>query len=306
MSFINVTFGYNQSKLFNINCEIAPLIDSINIEAYKAMKNKLQQREDFFNKEINAFKKEQGQLEKKLEKLEQPEEAEKPKPIVVVKQRGGKKKTKKELEAEEAERKRIEEEAERLRKQQEEELKRKQEEEERKKKEEEEAAKKNKKGADKKKAKDEPVEEIPVIETEEQKKEKEKQALRTQIDAFKTKIAAYEAKRDLCIQERNRQDTEESRKKVLDLMDKNAHERKFLKDGSREGAGTVLAERRCYVFVEIKPPAEDGGEEEIKPITINGAAIRTPDEDIIWEQEQKDLEAAAPKGGKAAPKGKKK
>jgi hypothetical protein len=58
MSFINVTFGYNQSKLFNINCEIAPLIDSINIEAYKAMKNKLQQREDFFNKEINAFKKE--------------------------------------------------------------------------------------------------------------------------------------------------------------------------------------------------------------------------------------------------------
>lgn len=70
---------------------------------------------------------------------------------------------------------------------------------------------------------------------------------------------------------------------MLDLMDKNAHERKFLKDGSRESASSVLAERRCYVFVEIKPPGEDGGEEEIKPITINGAAIRTPDEDIIWE-----------------------
>ena len=60
MSFINVTFGYNQNKLFNINCEIAPLIDSINIEAYKAMKAKLQLREEFFNKEIAAFKKEQG------------------------------------------------------------------------------------------------------------------------------------------------------------------------------------------------------------------------------------------------------
>ena len=94
--------------------------------------------------------------------------------------------------------------------------------------------------------------------------------------------------------------------KVTDLMEKTSHERKFLKDGSRESATTVLAERRCYVFVEIKKPAEEGGEDEIKPISINGAAIRTPSEDITWEQEQKDLEAAAPKGGKGAAKGKKK
>lgn len=66
-------------------------------------------------------------------------------------------------------------------------------------------------------------------------------------------------------------------------MEKTTHERRFLKDGSREQAHTVLAERRCYVFVEIKAPQEEGGEEEIKPITINGAAIRTPDEDVIWE-----------------------
>jgi hypothetical protein len=89
-------------------------------------------------------------------------------------------------------------------------------------------------------------------------------------------------------------------------MDKTAQDRKFLKDGSRESATTVLAERRCYSFVEIKQPVEDGGEEEIKTIVINGAAIRTPDEDITWEQEQKELEAAAPKGGKGAAKGKKK
>ena len=38
-------------------------------------------------------------------------------------------------------------------------------------------------------------------ETEEQKKEKEKESLKIQIDELKTKIGAYEAKRDLCIQE---------------------------------------------------------------------------------------------------------
>ena len=37
-----------------------------------------------------------------------------------------------------------------------------------------------------------------------------------------------------------------------------------------------------------------------------GFAIRTPAEDIKWEEEQKELEANAPKGGKAPPKGKKK
>ena len=58
MSFINVTFGYNQQKIFNINCEIAPLLDAIHQESYKQMRLKLVEREDFFNKEISQFKKE--------------------------------------------------------------------------------------------------------------------------------------------------------------------------------------------------------------------------------------------------------
>lgn len=79
-----------------------------------------------------------------------------------------------------------------------------------------------------------------------------------------------------------------------------------MKDGSRDCALESLAERRCYHLVEIKPPGDDGGEEEVKPITINGAAIRTPDEDITWEIEQKELEANAPKATKGGAKGKKK
>lgn len=80
-----------------------------------------------------------------------------------------------------------------------------------------------------------------------------------------------------------------------------------MKPGSRDFANTILAERRCYIFVEMKKNEDDpNAEEEPKMISINGAAIRTPAEDIKWEEEQKELEANAPKGGKAPPKGKKK
>ena len=77
--------------------------------------------------------------------------------------------------------------------------------------------------------------------------------------------------------------------------------------GSREFANTLLAERRCYKFVEMKKnPEDENGEDEPFLIKIDGKAIRTPDEDITWEAEQKELEAQAPAKGKAPPKGKKK
>ena len=143
MSFIAVSFGYNQQRLFNTNCEIAPLMDAIHKECYKDMDAKLVEREEFFNKEIAQFKKEQASLEKKLEKLEAP-----PPPDLKnmpgmkaalidknakkddkkgAKDKKGKpaKKSKKELQAEEEERKRKEaEEEERKRKEEEEEKKR--------------------------------------------------------------------------------------------------------------------------------------------------------------------------------------
>ena len=93
----------------------------------------------------------------------------------------------------------------------------------------------------------------------------------------------------------------------MDLCERGTFERKFLKAGSREFANAVLGDRKAYTFVEMKkPPEDENAEEEPMPIKINGAAIRTPDEDITWEAEQKELEANAPKGGKAPPKGKKK
>ena len=92
----------------------------------------------------------------------------------------------------------------------------------------------------------------------------------------------------------------------MDLCEKASFDRKFLKAGSREFANTILGDRKAFVFVEMKKGEDDNADEEPAAIKINGAAIRTPDEDITWEAEQKELEANAPKGGKAPPKGKKK
>ena len=44
----------------------------------------------------------------------------------------------------------------------------------------------------------------------------------------------YEAKAKLAVEEKQRQETEEERKKVTDLVEKASTERKFLKAGSRE------------------------------------------------------------------------
>jgi RNA recognition motif-containing protein len=107
--------------------------------------------------------------------------------------------------------------------------------------------------------------------------------------------------------ERERQDPEEARKKTLDLVEKASGERKYLKDGSREFANTVLGEKRTYIFVEMKKnPEDEAADEEPVNIQINGKACRTPDEDIKWDEEQANAEANAPAKGKAPPKGKKK
>jgi len=50
--YISVQFGYNQSKIFNTNCQVAPLLDAINEGCYKEMVKTIKKQEDFFNKEI--------------------------------------------------------------------------------------------------------------------------------------------------------------------------------------------------------------------------------------------------------------
>jgi hypothetical protein len=48
----------------------------------------------------------------------------------------------------------------------------------------------------------------------------------------------------------------------LDLVEKASTERKFLKDGSREFANSVLGEKRTYIFVEMRKNPEDEAADE--------------------------------------------
>ena len=81
-------------------------------------------------------------------------------------------------------------------------------------------------------------------------------------------------------------------------------ERKYMKNSGDQYASNLLRERKQYVLAKIAKGAND--EEVIENVVIDGACIRTPEEDIKWEEEQKELEAmASKKGGKGAPAKKK-
>ena len=67
MSFISVEFGYRQSKLFNINCQVAPLLDAVTSSAYAEMQKYIKKREEWFNKEIQSMKKKEAKRLKRLE-----------------------------------------------------------------------------------------------------------------------------------------------------------------------------------------------------------------------------------------------
>ena len=77
-----------------------------------------------------------------------------------------------------------------------------------------------------------------------------------------------------------------------------------MKGSGEQYANTLLRERKAYVLVKVEKGPND--EELVNNIVIDGACIRTPEEDIKWEEEQKELEAMAnKKGGKQPPPKKK-
>jgi len=67
-------------------------------------------------------------------------------------------------------------------------------------------------------------------------------------------------------------------------------------------AQDLLRDRKAYVLAKVIKNKQD--EEELENIVVDGACIRTPEEDIVWAEKQKELEAEAAKGakGKAPPK----
>ena len=61
--------------MFNLNCQVAPLLDAINMTCYADMIKYIKKREDFFNKEIAGMRKKEQGLLKQMEKYDvKPEE----------------------------------------------------------------------------------------------------------------------------------------------------------------------------------------------------------------------------------------
>lgn len=318
--YIAVKFGYNQQKIFNTNCQVAPLVDAIHEGCYKDMQAALKKRAQFFEKEIQAQKNKEKLLLKRLEKLEPPaqasqitahaeKDAKKKLGAKGLKNQAGgkapapaKKKTKEQLKKEEEERKRQEEEAERLRLEEEE--KARIAEEERLKKEEEEKKAAKGKGKGGKKAEEEKKDE-PVVETEEQKLERQKAEVNKELEELRKYTSQLQEKVKLIAQNTEIVNKEALVPKTLDLVDRADSTRKNLNGQGEAYGNEILGDRKIYTLVEIKKAVPEGGqqEEEIaKPIEIDGHCMRTPSEDLVWEEEQKELEAAAakkaPKGGK--------
>lgn len=89
---------------------------------------------------------------------------------------------------------------------------------------------------------------------------------------------------------------------MYELVEKGG-DRKYCNNSLDEQACTILRERKAYVFAQVVKGEE---EDQVLNIEIDGACIRTPDEDLVWAERQKELEAEAAKGAKGKPAGKKK
>ena len=68
----------------------------------------------------------------------------------------------------------------------------------------------------------------------------------------------------------------------MELTEKEG-ERKFLKNSLDKNANELLRERKAYVLCHVKK--NDHDEEVIENRVIDGHCMRTPEEDIKWEEE---------------------
>lgn len=118
------------------------------------------------------------------------------------------------------------------------------------------------------------------------------------MDEVKVHIDAYLKKVALCQENCAKVTADSEAKKVVELVEKTG-ERKHLNNSLDEQANTLLRERKAYVFAQIKRGGAHGeGDEIVENVVVDGACIRTPEEDITWAAKQLELEAEAAKGTK--------
>jgi hypothetical protein len=85
--FAIVRFGYRQARVFNLNCQVAPLLDAIASQSTAEIKELLTAKSTQFAKEIEDLQRRTAAFTNKLEYLERPPpETERSAPVEEVKQ----------------------------------------------------------------------------------------------------------------------------------------------------------------------------------------------------------------------------
>ena len=115
-------------------------------------------------------------------------------------------------------------------------------------------------------------------------------------------MRAFEEKSNMCEASKALTMEQAEVPKIIELNEKTG-ERKHMRGSLDMNATELLRERKAYVLCQVLKNETD--EEYTQDIVVDGACMRTPEEDIKWAEEQAELEAQAAKGGKKAPPKKK-
>lgn len=120
----------------------------------------------------------------------------------------------------------------------------------------------------------------PVIESFEKRTEREKAAVNEQLEELRSKIDAYQSKVKLCHRQCIKIE-KEGEGVQIDLKTKQ-DDRKFLRNALEERADTILGPKKAYVLVSVKK--NDNDDDVTEEVTLDGACIRTPEEDKVWDE----------------------
>lgn len=255
--FAVVTFGYRQNRVYNLNCQVGPLLDLVQRQCFADVQQYFTQKHRAFNKDLAEIAKRLEETRAKLNALEHPPAEEEKKVEAPRGKRGGRHGSTSKVSAPvepvpvvkpvEVETPKAE-------------VKTKP------------APAKGAKGK-----KEAVVEELTPEEIARRKLEEEKEALRTEIASLQATTAKYNEKLT------KMQETKELFTTPLldiDLADRGG-ERKYLRSKLEEQASSILAAKGTYVLVRRKTVET----EEFDPFTYDGYCVRTPEEDLTFVEE---------------------
>lgn len=262
--FILAAYGYKQGQVYNINCQTAPLVESIRKQAYTDICNLLSTRKIQILKDIDDTAQRLEAKQKKLHRLENPPPEEDPKDAAQAKSRVKTASDTKEQKPEEPV----------------EEIKKPEEVKEDKRNANKGKTEKNIKKEDPKKAllKKPVVEEVKELTPEEikqQKLEAEKDEVRKEISEIQSKKEKLNEKLDLVKSSKERYTV---MPKEIDLVDQSGN-RKFVKNKLEEVASTFLNTKTVYQVVIIEE------NDSYQLFDIDGYCIRSVEEDLTYADE---------------------